>query len=140
MHFSLLWSYFEARVLDNCASAKRVADLARYWEGRDQLNNAAFDHHLSYFRERYFRNGTATSHFYDLRFRQNDRLDLVEAVLKGENTNRSDCIAALLIIVFRLRNNLFHGNKWDYGLQGQLNNFTHANEILMRALDLTDRG
>jgi hypothetical protein len=139
MHFSLLWSYFEARVLDHCASARRIVDLARYWGGRDQLNDAALDHNLSYFRQRYFRGGTATRDFDDLRFRKNDKRDLVEAVLKGENTNLSDCIAALLIIVFRLRNNLFHGSKWDYGLYGQFDNFTHANEVLMRALDLTDQ-
>ena len=42
----------------------------------------------------------------------------------------------ILIIVYRIRNNLFHGEKWSYGLQGQLNNFKHANEALMKAIEL----
>ena len=41
----------------------------------------------------------------------------------------------MLIIVWRFRNNLFHGEKWAYQLQGQLSNFTHANAVLMRLLE-----
>jgi hypothetical protein len=59
----------------------------------------------------------------------------VRAVLKGENTNPADCVAVLLIVAFRLRNNLFHGVKWAYGIRGQLGNFTNANEALMAALE-----
>ena len=42
---------------------------------------------------------------------------------------------ALLMIVWRLRNNLFHGAKWAYGLRDQRENFTHANSVLMRLLE-----
>ncbi len=41
----------------------------------------------------------------------------------------------MLIIVFRYRNNLFHGVKWEYELAGQLSNFTTANSVLMKVLD-----
>jgi hypothetical protein len=37
--------------------------------------------------------------------------------------------------VFRYRNNLLHGVKWQYKLQGQLGNFTTANDVLMRVLE-----
>ena len=40
---------------------------------------------------------------------------------------------ALLMIVWRLRCNLFHGEKFGYSLRGQKDNFIHANNI-MKAL------
>ena len=41
----------------------------------------------------------------------------------------------LLMIVWRFRNNLFHGAKWAYQLRDQRENFTQANSILMRMLE-----
>jgi hypothetical protein len=48
----------------------------------------------------------------------------------------SEKLTALFIIVYRLRNNLFHGSKWAYSFKGQLENFTHAGTVLMRAIEL----
>jgi hypothetical protein len=39
------------------------------------------------------------------------------------------------MIVLRLRNNLFHGAKWAYGIADQRENFQHANAALMRLLE-----
>jgi hypothetical protein len=33
-----------------------------------------------------------------------------------------------------LRNNLFHGVKWAYGIRDQRSNFEHANQALMAAI------
>jgi len=41
----------------------------------------------------------------------------------------ADCVASLLIVVYGFRNNLFHGAKWGYELEGQLQNFTMANDM-----------
>jgi len=43
-------------------------------------------------------------------------------------------VAALLIVVYRLRNNLFHGEKWAYEMKDQRSNFEQANEVLMKAM------
>ncbi len=61
---------------------------------------------------------------------------MVEAVLSGVDEDATSQVAALLIIVYRLRNNLFHGQKWTYKLAGQLQNFTHANAVLIKALEV----
>ena len=103
------------------------------------LDAVAFARSLAYFKDRYFQNGMATEHFRGLNLRRNDEPSLVEAVLKGENTNPIDGVIVLLIVVFRLRNNLFHGAKWAYGISDQLGNFTHANATLMSALDIHER-
>lgn len=61
-----------------------------------------------------------TEYFAGLHLRRNDNFALVSEVLKGANRNHADGVAALLIVVLRLRNNLFHGVKWAYGIRGQL--------------------
>jgi hypothetical protein len=134
-YFSLLWSFFEAEALQTNASASSIFMLVHKWEGDGRLNISPFASSLSYFRNRYFNNGKLTENFDGLHLRRNDCPELVNKVLKGENTNPADNVSTLLIIVFRLRNNLFHGVKWAYGIRGQLENFTNANEALMAALD-----
>ena len=136
MNFSLLWSFFEAKSLQINASANRILALIHKWASDGRLKISPFAPSLTYFCDRYFSYGTATEHFYGLNLRRNDNPDLVRAVLKRENTNPADCIAVLLIVVLRLRNNLFHGVKWAYGIRGQLDNFTNANAALMAALEI----
>ena len=136
MNFSLLWSFFEAKSLQTNASANRILSLIHKWASDGRLNFSPFAPSLTYFCDRYFSHGTATEHFCGLNLRRNDNPDLVRAVLKRENTNPADCIAVLLIVVLRLRNNLFHGIKWAYGIRGQLDNFTNANAALMAALEI----
>lgn len=136
MQFALLWSFFEAMALDNSASVRAITRLVQSWESNGQLDVDAFTKSLAYFKERYFNNGTATEKFQGLHFRPRDKRALVEAVLTEQNTNPEDCVAALLIIVYRIRNNLFHGEKWAYDIQGQLGNFTNANAILMTAMEI----
>jgi hypothetical protein len=138
MHFSLLWSFFEAKALKTNASADSILKLSREWEDAGLLDPKSFASSLSYFRNRYFNSGEPTEFFDGLHLRANDNPTLVSTVLKNESSSTADSIGALLIIVFRLRNNLFHGIKWAYGLRGQLDNFTNANAVLMAALEIHD--
>jgi hypothetical protein len=137
-HFSLLWSLFEAKALETSASANSIVSLVNKWNKDGNLESKAFENDLEYFRQRYFVEGEPTHYFEGLHLRKNDRPELIRGVLRRENDNAVDCITALIIVVYRLRNNLFHGVKWAYGIRGQLDNFTHANEVIMNALSLTD--
>lgn len=135
MHFSLLWGYFEGKALDTNASADRIIAITNEWSSKKCLQYERFAKHLEFFRQRYFRKGIAQSKFQKLHLRRNDSPDLVRKVLIGENMDPADCVAVLLIVVLRLRNNLFHGIKWQDELRGQLENFQHANAILMAAIE-----
>ena len=135
-HFALLWSFFEARALSTRCSSAAILALTHEWSAQGRLVTEPFNDSIRYFQQRYFLNGVATQHLESLHLRQNDCRDLVYAVLKSENTNQADCVAALLIVIYRLRNNLFHGAKWEYGIRGQLENFTHASATLMNALSV----
>jgi hypothetical protein len=133
--FAFLWSLFEAKVMDERAQADRIRDKIDVWAEVGKLYADQFQGELSYFRDRYFANGELTHHFPFLNLRNGDHPELVQAVIEGTNTDPRDRMLALLMIVWRLRNNLFHGAKWAYGLRGQLENFKHANSVLMRLLD-----
>lgn len=136
LHFSLLWSLFEANVMDANGNAQRIIDVSNVWAQRGLLRHNPFEGALHYFRNRYVENGEFTYHYPHLNLRPADRPDLVNQVLQSKTDNIGELVAGVLIIVYRYRNNLFHGEKWAYHIQGQRDNFAHANAVLMKAIDL----
>lgn len=132
--FLFLWSLFEARVLNNEGSTSTICDAVDAWQNAGILDAQLLDPELTYFRQRYFANGAVTGHFEHLHLRRNDQEELIRAVIDGTRGNPRDRFAAVLIIIFRYRNNLFHGVKWRYDLADQLGNFTTANAALMKVL------
>jgi len=137
-HFTLLWTVFESRCCNEKASAKAIHELVGRWAAEGRLDDALFAESLAYFRDRYFHDGAPTHHYGFLHLRRNDKPDLVEAVLRGADNDPVNCITAVLIVVYRLRNNLFHGMKWAYGIRGQQSNFEQANRVLMNAMLLME--
>lgn len=140
MHFSLLWSRFECRRLAKEANAKGIVSAVKEWSSGGRLTGAEFDSWLSYYRERYFQNGNFTQQFRLLKFRSADKETLVKDVISGKKTDIGDCLGALLIIIWRIRNNFFHGEKWGDVFADDYDNFRHANSLLMYILEWTDRG
>lgn len=134
--FSLLWSFFEGRVLKTSGNAESIMRAARQWARQGLLAVEPFQPEVAYFREHYFAEGGFTYHISQLHFRRPDREEMVKRVLSGESNDSAEAAAAALIIVYRYRNNLFHGEKWSYNLQGQFDNFNHANSVLKKAIEL----
>ena len=90
---------------------------------------------LDYFRRRYFLADPPQGRFSSLKVAENKR-EFVEKVLRGEDNDPMRCTTALLFVVYRLRNNLFHGEKWVYDLRDQKANFEQANKTLIGALEI----
>lgn len=133
--FSLLWSLFEAKIMAGKARVDRLTAQVDSWAEQDSLNADQYGEELAYFRARYFDGGEPTGLFHGLKLRDNDNPDIVTAVLsRADNTPRNQMLA-LVMIVWRYRNNLFHGAKWTIELRDQHDNFTHAGSVLMRLLD-----
>lgn len=109
--FCLLWNLFEAQVCNHSGSVRCFRSKADDWKKAGLLASAAWEPYLKYFQRRYVENGDTNHRFTRLRLRRNDDPDLVAAVLKGENTDIARIVTALLTIVYRYRNNLFHGLK-----------------------------
>jgi hypothetical protein len=133
--FAFLWSLFESQVMDNFARADRIRERVDTWSAEGTLAAELYDGELAYFRDRYFTDGALTHHFPYLYLRKSDHPELVQAVIEGKMNDPRDRMLALLMIVWRLRNNLFHGAKWAYELRDQRSNFTHANSVLMHLLE-----
>ena len=134
--FVFLWSLFEARVLDRNASARAIVDAATRWSERGVLAQETFQTEQTYFRNRYCPGGQFSYHFDHLNFRRPDNEELVRKFLKQDCLHAWEDAAGLLIVVYRLRNNLFHGLKWAYAIRGQHENVGNASTALVRALEL----
>jgi hypothetical protein len=70
-----------------------------------------------------------------LHFRGNDRRDFVKQVLLANNNTVQDMALAMSIIVYRFRNNLFHGIKEIQVINEQRTNFEQANSFLKSLLN-----
>jgi hypothetical protein len=133
--FSLLWSLFEARILNTRGNVASIRAAVEDWSKEGILDATALDEELAYFRDRYFANGQFTHYFDGLNLNDPAVVALVRAVIDGSDDGPTTRVAAILIIIYRYRNNLFHGVKWQYSLHGQLGNFTVANDALMKVLE-----
>ena len=138
MHFSLLWSLFEAQVLNTSASANSIELKINSWNESNLLRAEEFEQFKNYFTQRYIENGEPNHRFNHLHLRSGDNPDLVLAALKGKQTSLPCVVAALLIVVLRYRNNFFHGIKWTYEFKNQLENFTTANNLLMKVIEINN--
>lgn len=128
--FSLLWNIFENLVCDrNCTINRIEASLNQI-----EFQIEDFEDHLNYFKERYTAENNTNERFEYLRIVPNSRKEFVKQVLLENDHNTSNKILALAIIVYRYRNNLFHGEKNFMLLNEQEENFSVANQVLTSIL------
>ena len=128
--FSLAWNVFENLVCNNNCSVARLNE--RLNQIQFEINE--FAEPLEYFKNRYVQDGVTNERFESLNFRQNDRRELVQEVLLGSDQEVQNIVLALSIIVYRFRNNLFHGLKQMEFINQQKENFENANLILITIL------
>lgn len=117
--FAFLWSLFEAEIMDANARVDLITAKVDLWTADNTLGADLYDAELAYFRNRYFADGKLPYHYPYLNLRKSDHPDIVEAVIEGTNNDPRDRMLALLIIIWRLRNNLFRGAKWAYQIKGR---------------------
>jgi hypothetical protein len=128
--FLLLWNVYDTKFFNSDYSNKKLRLLV------DSGIIQAQDIHpaLSYFSHRYTSNCIVTNeNFEKLHFRKNDyRKDVVNSLhLIG---TVADATFAVLIIIYRLRCNLFHGLKDAASFNLQKQNFEIANRVLLEVL------
>lgn len=132
----MLWSLFEGEVLNASGSIGAIEHVVQRWTQAGILVPQTFAAEVAYFRGRYFADGEFTYRFNHLHLDRSGNPRVVRNVLSGQDGAPESIASATLIIVFRYRNNLFHGEKWAYQLQEQRQNFLHANNVLMRSVEL----
>ncbi|MCM1301096.1 MAG: hypothetical protein NC250_02400 [Alistipes senegalensis] len=128
-NFMLLWNLFEARLFD-CDFGKnraRVSDI--------RLADNLIDETLQYFRDRYTTNNATNLRFKALNLRNNDKPEEIRRILLESTGTVAEKTEAIITIIYRYRNNLFHGEKEIALLSEQQENFALANKFLMACLD-----
>lgn len=135
--FSMLWGLFEGTVLGTRGNASTIIAMVNRLRERGAVDLAPLAVAIGHFRRRYYANGEFAPAFdQHLHFRNNDHRPMAEAFVSGATNDAAEILKGLLIIIYRLRNNLFHGIKWTYGVQDQLENFRHANDTLMATTNM----
>lgn len=134
-NFSLMWSLFEAQLLEENASSRNIIVKCREWEEIAGIDPLLIDNHLAYFQGRYIENGEPNYRYEHLHLRKNDEPNFILGVLKGEVDDISSKMACCLIIILRFRNNYFHGIKWAYQFADQKDNFDRSCHLLAGCLD-----
>ena len=133
-NFSLLWNLFERLVCRRNASVPALQNAVSNLQRQDKLKIDDYDKFLKYFANRYIESNKPNLRFRMLNLRSVDK-PLVEAVLKGNETAHEKVLLAMLIIIYRYRNNLFHGEKEIRDLPNQIDNFRNANQLLIVFLE-----
>lgn len=133
-NFTLMWNLFEGIACQNHANIKTFESLAEKIAQHDP-HLEGVDDAISFWTFRYWTGSNFRDRFNDLRFRPNDRRDHVEAVLRKEKTDSASQLLAVMIIVYRLRNNLFHGLKTVDMLNDQAANLDMACRALAAVLE-----
>ncbi len=134
-NFALIWSLFEAQLLDESATATKILRRSQDWVNAPGIDEAFIDGHLNYFKERYVEGNGLGYRFNHLHLRANDNEQLVRNVLSGNENALENKLACCLIIILRFRNNYFHGIKWAYQFREQQDNFERSCCLLTWCLD-----
>lgn len=129
--FLLLWNLFEAKLFANNFSI----DQAEQFIGTniDRFNLVSCNRIFNYFKNRYTNTDLNTityPTFEKLNFRTRDREVFVQNVLMSNTSFPKDEMLASIIIIYRYRNNLFHGLKDVTQINYQTDNFVNANAFL----------
>ena len=131
-NFTLLWNIFENTIFNNRFS---INLLEQEIINRNP-NFEYFSDCFNYYQDRYLVEGSIGNRFQFLNFRRNDREQFVRDVLLGNVTADNAKILTIGIIVYRLRNNLFHGLKDYRHFNGQVGNFSQANIFIQEFLEI----
>ena len=138
-NFVFFWSLFESKVCKNSANVNSICDKVDELASKGRLSIVDYNEFYKYFKERYVSSGKVNYKFNSLSFRSNDKKELVKKVLESDECDTGIVIKALLIIVYRLRNNLFHGTKRIETLDTQIDNFKITNKLLATVIEQYDQ-
>ncbi len=134
--FCMLWSFFEGRYLNENGNVNSIREFATKFEKNGGFTKLKLDECVKYFVDRYVADGEFTHSHESLYLEKSGNPPEVNQMLKEVSSTTSEKLIGCLVIIYRFRNNLFHGVKWQYNFLGQLDNFTHANKLLMKLMQL----
>ncbi|MFD1711380.1 hypothetical protein FVQ98_18535 [Ottowia sp. GY511] len=135
-NFTTMWNFFESALCENRASVAAFEKLMSRCQPDAFPKDIAHTlvECITFWRFRYRTPHGFGDRFSNLHFRKSDRRDLVESVLSSDTAPAADELLALMIIVYRIRNNLFHGLKSFEKLNEQTKNLDNASRCMAAIL------
>ncbi|MES2232345.1 MAG: hypothetical protein V4600_13090 [Pseudomonadota bacterium] len=132
--FSLIWSFFEGSRLNGFGNMTTIRALAESLEMQGAIEKCNTNAYLHYLKQRYIENGQLNYRFNNLHIELSNNPPEIIAALQDDSADEKTILIGCLGVVFRLRNNLFHGAKWHYELREQEQNFRNATSFLLRCM------
>jgi len=134
LHFAIVWNVFERECCGSDAKINTHAESVA--NALKDKSIPSLDATWTYYHQRYVRNGNITPVFASFEFKSNTKKVSAQTTLLSESPSKKDKIETLMLIIFRLRNNLLHGEKKPEIFYAQDENFKYANQFLMNVCDL----
>jgi len=133
--FSILWNMLEERYFDKCMTDKKVPDVANFIYS-DNIQQYCLN--LVHALLKYLNEDKKTITIEKIRKKLyseswNGSYSEMERTILGKSNNVELLIGSMLLLL-RLRNNLFHGEKDTYKINAQLELFSAANTLLDKLL------
>lgn len=143
LHFSLLWNLFEHTYFtdDRPLTPQRLLKLSDI--SFNNFTKEEIDTTFEFFKDRYFPNNSPDSRFATLQLDSNARngqtsnKDFCTATLTASNATKQDKTKTIFLIVYRFRNNLFHGRKNPETLNIYEHPFKEINKFLIHYIGTT---
>ena len=124
--FALLWNLFENICCDKFASMDKINNIIDYKIDNFCKEDEIFKTTYEYFYDRY----QNLSRFRALNLRKSEK-ELITKVLNNHYNDENNILKFIMAIIYRYRNNLFHGEKNMRYIRLQKENFNIANNFLM---------
>ena len=139
LFFGLIWSIFEKEVCNNNAKIFDSRTLSLNLMAQlDTQSKRRISLIWNHFLKRYIDQDTHNINniFENFTFNPNDDKNFVEyALRKQKNASYEEKCEAIIRVIFRLRNNLLHGQKDVTRLYEQNDNFKNSNKFLTILID-----
>lgn len=130
LKFTLAFSYAEHKLMGGRSSAARANDYAVSLLDRGDFE---FDRYARYFQNRYTREAGFEEKLTALCNGDGPSFIQINSAFSGISSKLNQ-LEALLRVCIRLRNNLFHGEKWSYMLRDQEANLNMATDFIVDVL------
>lgn len=146
LRFTTLFSFFEAKICDFEGKQKLSEEYAIKLLGHGFDDFESIERVYSYCLNRYLHENEVTGDFLSLcgceRWRQRPATSAglqtaITSILKLTEPQTDQKLMVCLFFCFRLRNNLFHGPKWNHNINYQVGNLHQASDLIYTILRAT---
>lgn len=128
--FALIWNLFEKAACGRNASLSSIRQSVEKANKAGALHAANYMPYVEYFRGRYLEDKSIQNLAHQLRIKDDRSRELMKEVFVDNTRELDKVVGALLLIAYRIRNNLFHGEKELHFLYRQETLFRVINNLL----------